>query len=305
MKASLPSWLSGLLILFVVPFFFIGGPDSFSPALLKNVWNFGHIIFFTVLMLLVQSFRPLMRIREWMLVTSLAIGTGIAIEFVQRFVGRDSSWDDVLHNLFGVWLGLFWGQKPTRLVWLLRFICLLLVAPAFWLVVYSCIADVVMRKQFPLINSFESGHETAQVHTSPLRVQVRQDDSLHTHGAYSLQTILSTNKYASLNLLGNYGDWSGYTTLYMDFYNPESEPLRLVVKISDSIHDLGVNRFDDRFNRTLTLMKGWNEIQINVQDIHTAPLNRAMQMDKISGITIFATRLPRAREFYLDNIRLQ
>jgi hypothetical protein len=69
LKASLPSWLSGLFILLVVPFFFVGGPDALSSMLLKNVWNFGHIIFFTVFMLLVQSLRPLGHWHSWLCVT--------------------------------------------------------------------------------------------------------------------------------------------------------------------------------------------------------------------------------------------
>lgn len=304
MKASLPSWLSGLLILFVVPFFFVGGPDASSSLLLKNVWNFGHIFFFAVFMLLVQSYRPLLRWQEWLMVTLLAIGLGIAIEFVQRFVGRDSSWDDVLHNLFGVWLGLFWGQKPTRLVWLLRFVCILLIAPAFWLVVYSGIADIVMRKQFPLINSFESNYEMAHVQNNPRRVNTSPDNLLHTHGDYGLQVVLSTKKYAGLRLV-SYGDWSGYKLLQMDFYNPDSEPLELVLKISDAHHDLGKNRFNDRFNRALILMQGWNQVQIDLEDVRTAPLGRVMQMNQIRGVEVFAVQLSVPRKFYWDNIRLQ
>lgn len=305
LKASLPSWLSGLFILLVVPFFFVGGPDALSPILLKNVWNFGHIIFFTVFMLLVQSFRPLAHWRSWLCVTLVALGVGVAIEFAQRFVGRDSSWDDVLHNLFGVWLGLFWGQKPTRPVWLLRVISLLLVAPAFWLVIYSAMADIVMREQFPLVNSFESRFELAQVHANSQQVRTRQVSSSHTHGAYGLQVVLGTQKYAGLNLIGPYGDWSRYQFLQMDFYNPEREPLELELKISDTTHDNGSNRFDDRFNRKVMLTQGWSHIEIDLNEVRRAPRNRVMQMDKISGLAVFVIQLTKSREFYWDNIKLQ
>lgn len=305
LKASLPSWLSGLFILLVVPFFFVGGPDVLSSILLKNAWNFGHIIFFAVFMLLVQSLRPLVHWQSWLCVTLLAIGVGIAIEFVQRFVGRDSSWDDVLHNLFGVWLGLFWGQKPTRPVWLLRCISLLLVTPAFWLVIYSAMADIVMREQFPLVNSFESRFELEQVHAHPLFAKTQQVNSLHTHGAYGLQVELGTQKYAGLSLIGPYGDWSGYQFLQMDFYNAESEPLELVLKVSDTTHDKGTNRFDDRFNRKVVLTQGWNHISIDLNDVRRAPRTRVMQMDKISGLALFVMQLPEPRVIYWDNIRLQ
>ena len=304
MKASLPFWLSGLSIVLVVPFFFVGGPDALSPTLLKDVWNFGHIIFFAVLMLLVQTFRPLVHWQSWLWVTLLVLGVGVAIEFVQHFVGRESSLDDVLHDLFGLWLGLFWGQKPTRTVWALRGLSLLLVTPAFWLVIYSAMADIVMREQFPQVNSFESRFELAQVRANTRQIKTQQVNSLHTHGAYGLQVELSTQKYAGVSLFGPYGDWSGYQFLRMDFYNPDTEPLELVLKISDADHDRHENRFDDRFNRKLVLMQGWNQVQIDLNDVRSAPLNREMHMNKITGMAVFVMQLPKPREFYWDNIRL-
>lgn len=305
MKASLPSWLSGLFILFVVPFFFVGGPDASSTFLLKNAWNFGHIIFFAMLMLLIQSFKPLAHWRQWLLVTIIAVAVGSVIEFAQHFVGRNSSVGDVLHNVFGVWLGLFWGQKPTRLIWLLRFISVLLITPILWLVGDSGIALLTMRNQFPQLNSFESRHELQQLHASTAQVKIHQTQQFHTHGISAAQIALGTHPYSGVNLLVGYGDWGGYAVLLMDLYNPDSEPLELVVRISDYAHDRGGYRFNDRFNRRIVLIKGWNQVQIDLNDVRTAPRNRFMQMNNINNMTIFAAQLPQIRNFYLDNIRLQ
>lgn len=305
MKANLAAWLSGLLILIVVPFFFVGGPDALSSALLNNVWNFGHIIFFAVFMLLIQSFLSLVRWKDWLLVTLLAIGVGIVIEFFQHFVGRDSSWDDVLHNLFGVWLGLFWGQKPTPWVWALRFTSLAFVLPSLSLVLDRAWGDVAMRQQFPLVNSFESRHEMQQVRVSAALASVLQTDRVVRHGHLSLLVTLSTKKYAGISLLGPYGDWSYYQFLVMDFYNPDPERLELVIKISDYQHDAGTNQYGDRFNYPVVLMTGWNQVRIDLNDIRDAPAGRSMQMDRITGFSIFALQLPIPREFYWDNIRLQ
>lgn len=305
LKASLPSWFSGVVVLLVIPFFFIGGPSVFSSTLLITVWNFGHIIFFTVLMLLVQSFKPLMHWQQWLLVTLVALALSSLIEFVQHFVGREASVDDVLHNMFGVWLGLFWGQKPTRLVWVLRFFSLCLLAPSFWLLTTTAVTDVVMRYQFPQINSFDSRYELRQIHAHPSVVETRQADSFFVHGGHSLQVTLSTKRYAGFRLVGPYGDWGGYTYLAMDFYNPDLEPLELILKISDRTHDNGANKFDDRFNRRLQLVSGWNNLRFAVDDIRHAPKNREMQMDEISGLAIFVEQLNRPRDIYWDNIRLE
>jgi hypothetical protein len=288
-----------------VPFFFVGGPDASSSFILKNIWNFGHIFFFAVLMLLIQSFKPLVHWQQWLLVSIVAIAIGGVIEFFQHFVGRNASVDDVLHNVYGVWLGLFWGQKPTRLVWLLRVAGVLLIAPPMWLVIDSGFAHIAMRNQFPQLNSFESRHELQQLQPNTAQLKLNQTQRLHTHGVHAAHIMLDTHPYSGVSLVGNYGDWGGYAALLMDLYNPDPEPLALVVRISDYQHDRGTNNFNDRFNRRILLMQGWNQVQIDLNEVHTAPLNRVMQMDAIGNITIFAPRSSNPREFYLDNVRLQ
>ena len=289
----------------VVPFFFVGGPDHLSSVFLNQAWNFGHILFFAVLMLFIQSYKPLATWRAWLLVTCIAIALGCLIEFVQKHVGRNANLDDVLHNLFGVWLGLFWGLKPNRKIWFLRFIAVLLVVPAAWLVVDAGIANLMMRNQFPLINSFESRYELQQIHGSPAIAKTRQANSLAIDGNYSLEITFSTRQYAGFRLLGPYGDWSEYTYLTMDFYNPAATPFTVILKISDREHDAGANKFDERFNRRVYLNPGWNKIQIAINDIRTAPHRRAMRMDEISGFTLFVEQLAEPQQLYWDNIRLE
>lgn len=305
MKASLPSWLSGLFIIVVVPFFFLGGPDALSPTLLKNAWNFGHILFFAVLMLLIQSFKPLVHWQQWLLVTLIAIVIGSLIEFIQGFVGRSANVNDVLHNVYGVWLGLFWGQKPTRSVWLLRFLCVLLVLPGVWKVMDSAMAEFTMRNQFPRISSFENRSEFQQLRFSPAEISLNKEQKFYTAGNSSLHIRLGTQRYSGFRLVGPYGDWGQYSQLSMDFYNPGAEPFELVLRVSDYRHDRGANAYNDRFNRRLLLSPGWNHIGIATGDIRSAPQGRSMIMDEISGLGIFTVKSPVPREFYLDNIRLQ
>lgn len=305
MKASLPSWLSGLFILIVTPLFFVGGPDVSSSILLKNCWNFGHIIFFAVLMLLIQSFQPIVGWRQWIWVTLVAIAIGITIEAIQHYVGRNFSLNDVLHNLFGVWLGLFWGQKPSRLIWSLRCCSVLLIIPSVWVVIDSGVAHNTMRIQFPQLNSFETRHEFQLLRASNPHVKIHPAQSLHTHGTQAAQVMLTTHRYSGVSLVVSYGDWSNYAVLLMDLYNPDTEPFELVVKISDHQHDRGGNKFNDRFNRRIILMSGWNQVRIDLDDIRSAPLGRSMQMDAIGNMTIFSAQLTKPQEFYLDNVRLQ
>lgn len=305
MKASLPSWLSSAVVILLAPLFFLGGPDFYSPEAVKSLWNFGHIIFFSILLLLVQSFKPLTHWRQWLLVSAIALVLGVGIESIQYFVGRNSSWSDLLHNLFGVWIGLFWGQKPTLQIWCLRLASLWCVLPSAWIVIDSVWVDQEMRKQFPLINSFELRPEIQQVRANVKREKIQKVSDIALHGSYSLAVHLTTQKYSGIRLVGPYGDWSPYQFLVMDFYNPDDEPFVLVLKISDYQHDIGSNQYADRFNRVVTLHTGWNEVRINMDDIRNAPAEREMQLEKMTGLGVFAVKLPKPRTFYWDNVRLE
>ena len=101
------------------------------------------------------------------------------------------------------------------------------------------------------------------------------------------------------------GDWNNYQVLVMDFYNPSPEPLALVIKVTDYQHNISGHQHSDRFNQPIVLTSGWNEVRLSIAQIRQAPATREMEMDKITGVTIFAGRLQEPREFYWDNIRLE
>jgi VanZ family protein len=298
------------LLLLAAPLFFVGGPDWVASTLLKNAWNFGHVIFFTLLLVVVQWFIPLTRWRHWVGVTLLALLLGGALEIAQHFVGRHASWSDVFNNLAGVWLGLFWGQHLSGTqhpdwVRLGRFLSLLLIAPALWLVIESAWAEVNLRRAFPQLNSFETRYERQQLVFNPERIDAQLTDAIASHSAQSVQFTFAAGDYAGLRLRVCYGDWSGYERLAMDLFNPDAEPLPLVLRLSDVIHDRGSNSYNDRFNRALLLQSGWNQVHVAIADIKQSPKHRSMQLNTLCNLGLFASDLKQARRFYLDNIRLE
>ena len=48
-------WLIYILLL-VMPFFFVGGPDCDSRQSLKELWNLGHFFFFTIFIVVQDSY---------------------------------------------------------------------------------------------------------------------------------------------------------------------------------------------------------------------------------------------------------
>lgn len=299
----------GLLLLLAAPLFFVGGPDWVSSQLLKNLWNFGHVVFYALLLIVLQWFIPLAHWRHWLGVTLLALLLGGLVEVVQHFVGRHASWSDIFNNLVGVWLGLFWGQHPTAAnvvrVRFGRWLSFLLITPALWLVVDAAWAEVSLRRAFPLLNSFESRAEVRQLGVNPERVDAQFTTGIVSQGEHSLQMDLATGGYAGIRLRVCYGDWSGYDYLAFDLFNPDEEILKLVLRLSDVVHDRGSHSYHDRFNQSLMLQPGWNHLRFAITDIAQSPKQRTMQLDAVCNLGIFASGLTRVRRVYLDNIRLE
>lgn len=300
----------GLLIALaaVSPFFFIGGPSAASPLLFNHVWNLGHIVFFSGAALLAMQFIPLATWRAWLWLSASVFCLGIVIEFLQKFVGRDASWDDVFHNLCGVWFALFWGQSLNLKRWqalCLRMLSLALVIPSFWFTATTAYADFRMRNQFPIINGFEADFELRQVVNIRSQVTKQQANQYASQGRFSLAVAFGTDTYSGIKWLGPYGDWSQYRDFALDIYNPGQEAFEVTLKIADFQHDLGSNSLDDRFNRQITLVPGWNFLRVPIGEIRSAPASRAMQMDGISCLEIFTKRLDQPRLAYLDYLRLE
>lgn len=299
-----------LLLVCAAPLFFIGGPDWVSPPLIKNLWNFGHVVFFALLLMVLQCFIALNHWRHWLGVTLAALLLGIAIETVQHFVGRYASWGDVFNNLAGVWLGLFWGQlvrgaRFAGLIKLGRIVSLVLIAPALWLIVESAWAEWNLRRAFPQLNSFETSFEWQQLVYNPARVDAHLTNRLHSHGQQALAVQLKPGASAGLRLRVCYGDWRHYNHFVVDLYNPGAEPLSLSLRLSDTLHDRGEDKYNDRFNRTLVLAPGWNTQRIAIADIQQSPATRELQMDKLCNLGLFVSDIQQTQHFYIDNLRLE
>jgi hypothetical protein len=49
----------------------------------------------------------------------------------------------------------------------------------------------------------------------------------------------------------------------------------------------------------------WNRIQIPMQDVENAPIDRKMDLKHITEFNLFAVSLPAPRTIYLDNLTLE
>ena len=292
--------IAWVIVVIAFPFFFLGGPDATSNKLYGALWDCGHIVFFIALVFALNRKIDLTR-WQFALFTLLAVflGGGL-IEVIQSHTGRDGNWNDLLRNLSGTCVGLFWLRPPSLSIWIGRLVALAFLIPSLSVVFFEAWYQYYAMKKFPLLAGFESKIELyAQKPTATLSPE------FHSQGYYSLQLNLTTDRYSGISFERLFNDWSGYKQLGFDIYNPSTLPLKMVLRVNDIAHEKTGWVDADRFNRQFHINPGWNHLVFSMDDIQKGPAKRLMDLSQISLIVIYAAQLPEARTIYLDNLRLE
>lgn len=319
--------LPAVALLVLTPFFFIGGPSPVATPLFNSLWDCGHIIFFSLLaVLLVQKFL-LTSCRAWLWLTLAVFVLGGAIEIVQAHTGRSGSWQDLLRDLTGTWLGLFLVRNKQTWVYAGRVLAVgLLGMNAYW-VLLSGAGLLYAYHSYPVLADFESSLSTQTIKANglrdkplrdktgkpvasensvpPVKTYIERSQEHASAGAYSLKIVMGNQRYAGVAFNQLMTNWSSYAHLEFDLYNPGAVPLMMLVRISDKQHDLGGNHINDRYNRYINMLPGWNHVDINLEEVAKAPEHRRMNMDEITSLVICANRLREPQIVYLDNVQLR
>jgi hypothetical protein len=80
--------------------------------------------------------------------------------------------------------------------------------------------------------------------------------------------------------------------------------LEIHVRIHDQLHTKGEQFYSDRFHRKLALHKGWNTINIDLENVASAPVTRRMDLSSVSGLGVFVVEQSVAKRIYLDAVKL-
>lgn len=302
-------WLVVILLL-VSPFFFIGGADYYDPRSVKEIWNLGHLVFFAMLVLVLDDYWcSLHRSIVFRIFATLLIllFVGVGIELIQRNIAtRSCSLIDVARDLSGGAIVLFW-RASRRLRRLQAMLCGFLL---FLVVTYNIIPLLIditdeyrSYRDFPLLAGFESDAEFDRW-AGGRRAGFQRVSTPRLQGEYSAKIILTTDTYSGVSLDHFPGDWSGRGGLAFNVFNPD-RPLVLHYRVHDDRHHRGTKElYTDRFNGRTVVEHGWNEIVIPMADILNAPEGRAMDLTKISAFGLFVMNQAEPKILFLDNVRL-
>jgi VanZ family protein len=289
-----------VIVIVAFPFFFFGGVSEGSSNLFSALWDCGHLVFFIALVMVLSKKFDVNNWRVGILITAGVFVAGGLIEIIQANIGRDGNWGDLLRDLTGTWLGIFWLQRSRKWIWVGRVFSVVLLVPNLTAVFFEAWYQLDAMQKFPLLAGFESPIET---HWG--KKEDERSAQYYTQGSHSLRLMLTKKPYSGIKFGRLMKDWRGFNYLSFDIYNPDSQPLDMSVRVNDMQHKQHNWRMTDRFNKSFHLASGWNHLSFPLDDIQHAPENRLMDLSQISWVEIFVGNLPEARIIYVDNLRLE
>lgn len=305
-KTVLRTLMLGIVIA-CLSFLIFTNPDTGGSRILSAVMNCGHFPLFGVIALALfyfYEFGQARYVKNYYRAWSVAAGLGLLTEFMQLFdPGRYFELRDLVYDALGALTFLAFSfsfrlssERMGRVVRIgTALLCLAATTP-IWLAVTE---REHMRKDFPLISTFETPQDISRWEAHDAIITQAQEHA--THGAFSAEVTLSPGEYPGLSSDYFVSDWNGYNTLACDIFLVGDAVLPLTIRINDKTH---TQAYADRYNHTFTLQPGPNRIRIPLKNIALAPRGRGMDMQAISLICIFAYRLNTPRTVFIDNIRL-
>ncbi|MFQ5767805.1 MAG: hypothetical protein ACE5ID_07465 [Acidobacteriota bacterium] len=272
--------------------------------------DFAHLPIFAVLTLALAALSPSRPVRlldqlRWGLrLFALSLLLGTLVELLQGRMGRMAELSDVMRDAGGSCAALLilLSRRPGLSTFLRRTIRLTasMIPMIFLLPLSVDLADEIQaRRQFPMLADFESSTQLRRFKPLDCRLE-RASDTKHPH-QHLLKATFNAGLYPRVELRYFPGDWRGYGSFAFTCINPETTPVKLFLRINDRRHD---KSYRDRYNVTLSLPPGRQEILIPLREVEQAPLTRRMEMDSIVSANFYLFRLKHSHTLFFDNLRL-
>jgi len=164
--------------------------------------------------------------------------------------------------------------------------------------------DFNQREDFPILLKNKSVFEITRFKKSNINIELVNNIYNQDKETKVLKFTFKPGNYSTA-ILGTFEtDWSEYGSLVFSVYNDNETPSSFVIRIHDSKHEKVDYAYRDRFNKIIKLKNGWNEIIISLSDVKNAPVNRYMNMKKISQLIIFKSNVKKEQQLYFGKMRL-
>ena len=282
------------------------------------LWNAGHIVIPALFTIFAHHcFSNFAQSNFWhrlLRANLIALLLGLVIEQTQGTI----DYKDIGNNQIGVCLGfallgLFRGVKGSRLPALL-FMAILLIGAVLLnhALIFNLVDEFRMRQAFPVIVDFEQSLQRSRFYKPETSDQalalgrVNEITNEENSAAQALEFVINAEqRYEGIELIHLVPEWSDYKTLHLRLMNSELIPQpEVTIRVQDKTYFEQGKQFHDRYNQDFILHSNWNQIDIDLEAIRNAPLEREMAMDEIRYIGIYAIAALNPNSIYIDKIWL-
>ncbi len=311
------SVVAGLLVVldrFILPY---------NTPVWREIANAGHTPYFGILSLVllalsINLFPRIInnRLHHYVIAFFVTCGLGVISEYIQIVGPRDADiWDlarDVVGALTFLSAAMVFDTRLkhlwTRFSGIVRPVIIAASVGLFlavWVPVFYWMAAMSHRDGvFPEINTFESYWDRALVSVRRAELEIADVPPGWTTntGEKVGRVTFKALRYPTLYLQEPSPDWSGYTLFSFSVYSELEQVLKIAVTIDDYHND---REYSDRFNRTIPIAPGLNQVRIPVDDIRKSPATRDLDITAIQSVYVFAPEISEPAVLYFDDFRLE
>lgn len=122
------------------------------------------------------------------------------------------------------------------------------------------------------------------------------------HGKSSLRLEMFSGKYPGLNISKFDPDWSNFSVLRAEIYNPQNDSLKLYLRVDDIP---GSQPYADRFNSQVMLPPGWTHVVLPLDSLITSGTRRKMNHASIEKMDFFIKQPEEPVTLFFDHLRLE
>ena len=278
-------------------------PFSFAEESLlwRRIFDGGHYLLFLLLAIAIHSSIKDKR-RAFISTVIICLALCAAIEFLQPLSGRTTSAADIKNGLLGIFAGICLAiaikEKQKRLIkQALLLILILFAAHAFrpaWNVVLALRANTL-----PSLANFEHAEEL--VFWQGINdEQLMQATTFANSGSSSLRVLSTRDEWTGAEFKTPQRNWSKRKAFSFSFYSPHNS-FPLMLRIDDNED---CSKYHQRFNRKISLKKGWHNISIPLSEIETGPRERKLNLEHISRVLFFTSGEQELHSFLIDSLSL-
>ena len=277
------------------------------------LFDAGHYPLFFLVTLFLYLFGPISvsRLPHWsnnpyFIAMLLVLG----IEVIQPLFDRDASLPDTLNGLLGIAAAGVFIETRNRdrsilaQIGTIAALCGIFVALLVPIIPAKKSIDW-RAKHFPVLARFSAPEERLlwKAIRPHEKSQVAPAKTKHStfEGRPVLEVQTKSGDWSGVRYAAGDLSWQNYSHLSVRITNPSEEPFTLHVRIDDNEE---CKKFHQRYNNSVQLSPGRNELQLTIDDIRNGPRDRELNISRIRSVLFFTDKRDRKRRFLLQGAQL-